>query len=123
MLTGERNYDVLMIGFSFGADPGDEAQLFHSRNTAPGGFNGFNFKNSQADQLLDDAATTLDRAKRKDLYFKFQNVMANEVPGSILFFNKGLWGVNKRVQGLNLDTYNQFEYRPWFSQAFVSDGK
>jgi peptide/nickel transport system substrate-binding protein len=123
ILTGERNFDVLMIGFSFGADPADEAGLWHSRNTAPGGFNGFNFKNSQADQLLDDASTTLDKAKRKDLYFKFQNVMADELPGAILFFNKGLWGVNKRVQGLNLDTYNQFQYRPWFNQVFVSDGK
>jgi peptide/nickel transport system substrate-binding protein len=123
LLTGERNYDLLMIGFSFGADPGDESQLFHSRSTAPGSFNGFNFKNTQADQLLDDAATTLDKAKRKDLYFKFQNLMAEEVPAPILFFNKGLWGVNKRVQSLNLDTYNQFQYRPWFSQVFVSDGK
>jgi peptide/nickel transport system substrate-binding protein len=123
ILTGDRNFDVLMIGFSFGADPGDEAQLFHSRNTAPGGFNGFNFKNSTADQLLDDASTTLDKAKRKDLYAKFQNLMADELPGPILFFNKGLWGVNKRVQNLGLDTYNQFSSRPWFNQVFVSDGK
>jgi peptide/nickel transport system substrate-binding protein len=122
VLTGERNFDILMIGFSFGVDP-DESSIWHSRNTAAGGFNGFNFKNAQADQLLDDAVATLDRAKRKDLYTTFQNLMADEVPGPILFFNKGLWGVNKRVHGLNLDTYNQFQYRPWFNQVFVSDGK
>jgi peptide/nickel transport system substrate-binding protein len=122
VLTGERNFDILMIGFSFGVDP-DESGIWHSRNTAPGGFNGYNFKNSTADQLLDDGVATLDKAKRKDIYFKFQNLMADEVPAPILFFNKGLWGVNKRVQNLNLDTYNQFGTRPWFNQVFVSDGK
>lgn len=121
--ASNRNFDILMIGFSFGSDPGDESLLWHSRNTAPGGFNGFNFKNPQADKLLDDASSTLDKAKRKDLYAQLQNLMADELPGSILFFNKGLWGVNKRVQGLGLDTYNQFQYRPWFNKVFVSDGK
>jgi peptide/nickel transport system substrate-binding protein len=87
------------------------------------GFNGFNFKNPEADKILDDAVATLDQAKRKDLYFKFQDLMAQEVPAPILFFNKGLWAVSKRVQNYKLDTYTQFGTRPWLKDVWVTDGK
>jgi peptide/nickel transport system substrate-binding protein len=117
-----RDFDLIMLGFSFGQDP-DESQLWHSSATRDGGFNGFNFKNPKADQLLDDAVATLDQAKRKDIYKKFQDLMADEVPAPILFFNKGLWAVNKRVHNYNLATYNQFNTRPWLKDVWVADAK
>lgn len=117
-----RTFDMFLVGFSWSQDP-DEAPLFHSRNTAPGGFNGAFFKNDQVDQLLDQALTTLDQNKRKQLYAQFQDIMADEVPAPILVFNTGIYGVNKRVQGTNFGSYNQFGNRPWNHGVWVTDGK
>ena len=57
-----------------------------------------------------------------------QDILNDEVPAPILVFNKGIWGINKRVQGVSggdsgLGTYTQFGSRPWMRNAFLSDQK
>lgn len=117
-----RTFDMFLVGFNFAEDP-DESQLWHSRNTAPGGFNGFDFKNDQADQIMDQAVGTLDRNKRKDLYKQFQDIMSDLVPAPILLFNHGIFGVSKRVQNVDFGPFNQYEPRPWNHTVWVTDGK
>jgi len=126
-ITNDRSFDVFLVGFSWGQDP-DQSALWHSRNTAPGGFNGFGYKSSNMDKILDDAVGVLDQGKRKALYFQMQDILNDEVPAPILVFNKGIWGINKRVQGVSggdtgLGTYTQFQFRPWMHTTFLSDQK
>ena len=117
-----RTFDVFLVGFNFSEDP-DQSQLWHSRNTVAGGFNGFDFKNDQVDSILDQAVGTLDKTKRKQLYGQFQDIMSDVVPAPILNFNHGIWGVNTRVQGTDFGPFNQFEPRPWNHNVWVTDGK
>lgn len=117
-----RTFDMFLVGFNWSEDP-DESPLFHSRNTAPGGFNGAFFKNDQVDQILDQALGTLDQAKRKTLYAQFQDIMSDQVPAPILVFNTGIWGVNTRVQGTDFGPFNQYGQRPWNHNVWVTDGK
>ncbi len=117
-----RTFDMFLVGFNWSVDP-DEAPLFHSRNAAPGGFNGAHFKNDQVDSLLDQALGTLDQNKRKQLYAQFQEIMAEQVPSPILVFNTGIWGVNKRVQNTDFGTFSQYQFRPWNHTVWVTDGK
>ena len=121
-IVSTRDFDMFLVGFSWGQDP-DEAPLFHSRNTAPGGFNGADFKNSDVDAALDGALVTLDKNKRKQLYYQFQDIMSDQVPAPILMFNVGLWGTSKRVVAADFGTYNQFGNRPWMKDVWVTDGK
>ena len=121
-IVDTRAFDMFLVGFNWSVDP-DEAPLFHSRNTAPGGFNGAFFKNSQVDQILDQALATLDQGKRKDLYGQFQDIMSEEVPAPVILFNTGIWGVSKRVQGTDFGPFNQFGLRPWAGKVWVTDGK
>ena len=121
-IVDTRTFDMFLVGFNWSVDP-DEAPLYHSRNTAPGGFNGAHFVNSDADNLLDQALGTLDKNKRKDLYGQFQDIMSEEVPSPVILFNHGIWGINKRVQGTDFGPFNQFQLRPWSSKVFVTDGK
>jgi peptide/nickel transport system substrate-binding protein len=117
-----RTFDVFLVGFNWGADP-DVSPLYHSRNAAPGGFNGADFKNDQADTLLDQALNTLDRSKRKDLYGQFQDLMSDQEPSPVILFNSGIYGVNTRVQGTDFGPFNQFAQRPWNAKVWVTDGK
>lgn len=121
-ITNTRDFDVILVGFNFTQDP-DESQLFSSSGTRPGGFNGFDFKNDQVDQLLTQAATTVDQSKRKQLYFQYQDLMAEEQPAPILYFQKFTYGVLKRVQGYGFGTFNQYAARPWMKDVWVTDGK
>src|SRR5207253_8646379 len=119
-LTSTRTFALLLIGFNFDVDP-DEARLFSSQGVGPGGFNGGHFVNDQADRLWRQAVLTLDRNKRKQLYKQLQNLYADQVPMPILLFQKGLWAANKRVQGLSIGPYNQFDNRSYFKDLWVSD--
>jgi len=121
-ITNIRTFDMFLVGFNFDEDP-DQAQLWHSRNTVAGGFNGFDFKNSEVDSILEQAVGTLDRNKRKELYGQFQDVMSDEVPAPIILFNHGIYGVSKRVQGADFWSFNQFGSRPWNYKVWVTDGK
>ncbi|TMF21966.1 MAG: hypothetical protein E6I36_08090 [Chloroflexi bacterium] len=117
-----RTFDVFLVGFNWSNDP-DEAPLYHSRNAVPGGFNGADFKNDQVDSILDQALGTLDKAKRKQLYEQFQDIMSEEVPSPVVLFNSGIYGWNKRVQGTDFGSFNQFGNRPWAHTVWVTDGK
>lgn len=117
-----RTFDVFLVGFNWTVDP-DEAALFHSRNTVPGGFNGAFFKNDQVDSILDQALGTLDKTKRKQLYGQFQDLMSDLVPTPLLVFDHGIFGVNTRVQGTDFGAFTQYGLRPWHHQVWVTDGK
>jgi peptide/nickel transport system substrate-binding protein len=124
-ITNQRTFDMFLVGFNWNQDP-DQSQLFASTSANPGGFNGMQFKNSQVDSLLSQAASTLDQGKRKEAYAKFQDLMNEEAPAPILVFNKGLWAVSKRVQGITsgvFGSYNQFTSRFFFKDVWVSDQK
>jgi len=126
-ITNLRTFDMFMIGFTFNQDP-DQSVLWHSRNTATGGFNGFMYRSETVDKLLDDAVATLDQEQRRRLYHQFQNAFNQDVPAPILTSRKGLWGVNNRVRGVTvgergLGPYTQSYARPWMKDVFVIDGK
>jgi peptide/nickel transport system substrate-binding protein len=121
-IVDTRKFDVFLVGFNWTVDP-DESPLYHSRNTAPGGFNGAFFKNQQVDDILDQALGTLDKNKRKELYGQFQDIMSDQVPSPVILFNTGIYAYNKRVQNTDFGPFNQFGARPWANKVFVTDGK
>ncbi len=117
-----RTFDMFLVGFNWGADP-DESPLYTSANAIAGGFNGADFKNAQVDSILNDALSTLDRNKRKQLYGQFQDIMSDQVPSPVILFNTGIYGVSTRVQGTDFGPFNQFAQRPWNHNVWVTDGK
>ncbi len=121
-LTNQRTFDLFLLGFSLSIDP-DQSQIWGSASAAPGGFNGMPYKNPEVDRLFDDAVSTLDQNKRKEIYNKIQDIFNDDAVAPILTYPKSRWALNKRVQNAGFGTFNQFSNRPWMKDVFVTDGK
>ncbi len=118
-LLDNRNYDLAMGGLSFGIDP--DPDQFHSRNISPGNFNTPGWSNPDADKLIDDAVATYDRSKRKEFYFKLQNITNEEPSQPPLFFGTGPQAINKRVKNY---VFSPFVTTSFYAKdVFVTDGK
>lgn len=84
------------IGWSLGVEP-DPFSIWHSK----GGFQWvINYSNPEVDKLLEEGRTVFDQAKRKELYSRFQAIVAEEQPYTWLTFNNTLVGFSKRVHGV-----------------------
>jgi peptide/nickel transport system substrate-binding protein len=117
-----RAFDVLIISLLTGIDP-DESSYLHSRNITPGGMNISGYSNPQVDQLLDQAVTTLDQNKRKQLYLEFQNIIATDAPTLPLVVQGGIWAYKKQVHGWGAGVMGAYAWnglRPYFKDVFVT---
>ncbi|MCW5853587.1 MAG: hypothetical protein KIT87_26210, partial [Anaerolineae bacterium] len=117
-ITKTRDFECFLVGFSWGVDP-NQKTMWHT-SSYNGGFNMNKYANPDLDKILDDALNTTDINKRKELYFKMQEIVAKDVPSVILDFPKALVAVNKRVVNLEpkaVGTRNNVE------QWAVTDGK
>jgi peptide/nickel transport system substrate-binding protein len=78
----------------------DPDQAFHRHfHSAPGGKDFRRWKNAQADELLDLGRTTLDRAKRKEIYDRVQRLMAEDPISIPLYSPDLLYAMQKSVKG------------------------
>jgi peptide/nickel transport system substrate-binding protein len=78
----------------------DPDQAFHRHfHSAPGGKDFRRWKNAQADELLDLGRTTLDRARRKEIYDRVQRLMAEDPITIPLYSPDLLYAMQKGVKG------------------------
>jgi len=112
------DFEVFLLGFNQSVDP-DQQTFFDSKQHGSG-FNRVDYKNPKVDQLLNDALHTLDREKRKQLYIDAQNQIVADVPVLVIYFSKGIVGVNKRVKNRIPNAVTTFNVSHLW---YVTDGK
>jgi peptide/nickel transport system substrate-binding protein len=96
----DREFDFTYNGHSNLFDPTVGVQrIYWSKNFKKGVpfSNGSNYNNPKVDALLEGAAVEIDPAKRKDMFFEFQKIVAQEIPDIPLFSPLYLTIKNKRV--------------------------
>lgn len=86
------DYDIGATAFTFRPDP--DGYVYSSFVTGKEGNNGYS--NPKVDKLLTDARSTLDNAKRKELYDQAQKILLDDVP----FF---WWYVKNNIDALTTD--------------------
>jgi peptide/nickel transport system substrate-binding protein len=78
----------------------DPDQAFHRHfHSAPGGKDFRRWKNAKADELLDAGRTTLDRARRKQIYDQVQRLLAEDPISLPLYSPDLLYAMQKTVKG------------------------
>jgi peptide/nickel transport system substrate-binding protein len=119
----KHNQDMLMVNAIHLTDP-DLSRFLSSADAIPGSYNSASYKNPEVDQILNEALATVDRAKRKELYSRLQNIIARDLPMAPLFDPQMVVAVNKRLKG-PAAAFDTFSYdKSWWTDRFwVTDAK
>ncbi|HET9002023.1 MAG TPA: peptide ABC transporter substrate-binding protein [bacterium] len=124
-LTSIRTFDVMLrVALANSPDP-DEllGGFFTTSGTVTGGLNGMHYSNPEVDKLIDQAAATTSPSVRKEIYARVQDLLSDDLPAAPLVYQKGVWGINKRVVGWNVGPYNTTNNRPWIKDVWLAGTK
>ena len=94
-----RNFDVVLMGWSIPQDP-DQYDIWHSSKTGPKELNFISYKNPEVDRLLEEGRGTFDIKKRKECYYKMQEIIGEEQPYTFLYVPAALPVVSARFRGI-----------------------
>ena len=93
-----RSYDVAesqMVGAGITIDPGDLASYYETDGSA----NYAGYSNPDLDKLFDEARTTLDVEKQKDIYAQIQQILVEDLPATYSWYRPYLHVVKKKFAG------------------------
>jgi len=93
------NFDACILGWSGGPEP-DQYNIWHSSKTGPRQLNFIHFRNEEVDHLLEVGRRTFDQQKRKQVYDRFQEILAEEQPYTFLYVAEALPVVASRFRGI-----------------------
>lgn len=91
-----KQFQALLAVNKLSPDP-DQYSLWHSTQKDQ---NITGYKNVKIDKLLEDARTTQDEQKRKDLYFDFQKFLTEDAPVTFLYNPNKYMVSYKNIEGL-----------------------
>jgi oligopeptide transport system substrate-binding protein len=74
--------------------------LFYSKNFAPNGPNNTHFKNKKYDELYEKALSEIDTSKRYQYYRDMDNIVVDEAPVVILYYDKVLRLHQNNINGI-----------------------
>jgi peptide/nickel transport system substrate-binding protein len=96
----EHRFDASTLNMSHGdLTDADSYQVWHS-SAANGGSNFANFRNPEADHLLEMARQEFDPEKRKQLYSQWQDIFQDEQPVTFLYYFQEPAAYSKRFQNV-----------------------
>ncbi|MGP1515258.1 MAG: ABC transporter substrate-binding protein [Bacteroidales bacterium] len=80
--------------------------LFYSKNFAPYGPNYTHFSNEQYDRLYELSVTETDKKKRNELYNKMNEIIINQAPVVVLYYDEVLRFTHKNIHSLSSNAMN-----------------
>lgn len=95
----KRRFQAVILGWTTGPDP-DLYDIFHSSKVKSPGLNFVGYENPEVDRLLEEGRYTLDREKRKKIYARLQEILADDQPYTFLYIPMSLEAIHKRFRGI-----------------------
>lgn len=114
LIINRRDFDLVLLSRSYLPDP-DLYPLWHSSQSFRGGWNFLAYRQPEVDRLLEAGRRLLDPERRRQLYFRLQEVMAAEPPCLFLYAADTVYAAPVELQGLQpgpLDLFHNLE--EWF---------
>lgn len=95
------NYEAIYMGWDLDPDP-DPYAMFHSTQTYPRGQNFSFYSNPEADRIMEEARRVLDQSRRKELYHRLHQILADDQPYCWLVQASAKWALNRRVKNVDI---------------------
>lgn len=95
----KRRFQAVILGWTTGPDP-DLYDIFHSSKVKSPGLNFIGYQNKEVDRLLEEGRYTLDRENRKKIYFRLQEILAEDQPYTFLYIPMSLEAIHRRFRGI-----------------------
>lgn len=93
----------------------DPYEVWHSTSASNGGSNWVDFKNADSDHLLEQARLEFDTDKRKQIYWKWQELIHEEQPWTFLYYPENPAAYSKRFQNVKwLPLRPGYDLRNWW---------
>jgi peptide/nickel transport system substrate-binding protein len=96
-----RLFDAVVLGWGLGVDP-DCYSIFHSSQIKDG-FNVTGYSNPEADRLMIEGRRAYDRKKRREIYWRLHQLIADDQPYCFLFVPDGTAALRNRFAVLETE--------------------
>lgn len=99
--SDEKSFDALYLSWGLGSPPSDFRQLWHSSGAhEKGSSNMVVFQNGEVDAIIDALDYEYNAEKRRELYFRFHQLMHEEQPYTFLYTPKVLLAYRDYLQNV-----------------------
>ncbi|MEW5949187.1 MAG: peptide-binding protein [Thermodesulfobacteriota bacterium] len=95
----KKAFEATILGWTISQDP-DIYDVWHSSKTRPGELNFISYRNTEVDALLEKGRRTFDQEERRKIYWRIQEILAEEAPYVFLYVPDALPVVQARVRGI-----------------------
>lgn len=95
----KKRFEAIILGWALSRDP-DLYDIWHSSKSREGEFNFISYKNEEVDRLLIEGRQTFDMQKRKKIYHRIHEILADEQPYTFLFVPDALPVLHGRFKGI-----------------------
>lgn len=95
----KKRFEAVIMGWALSRDP-DIYDIWHSSKTREGEFNFISYRNEEVDRLLIEGRQTFDIEKRKRIYHRIHEILAEEQPYTFLYVPDALPVLHKRFKGV-----------------------
>jgi len=95
----KRSFDAIILGWSMSRDP-DLYDIWHSSKTGKGEYNFIGYNNPEVDRLLVQGRRVFGVEKRKKIYYRIHEILADEQPYAFLYVPDATPIVHKRFKGI-----------------------
>jgi peptide/nickel transport system substrate-binding protein len=103
-------FDACILGWSLSPDP-DDYQIWHSSQIEKG-FNFVSYRNPEVDRLWEEGRREYDVEKRKRIYWRINELMADDQPYTFLFVPLGIETLQKKFVLEERDSGGKDIFRP-----------
>jgi len=105
-----RHFDACILGWGLSVDP-DAYEIWHSSQIEKG-FNFTSYRNPEVDKLLVEGRREYDIQKRKEIYWRIHELIADDQPYTFLFVPLAISALEKRFFLLQKDKAGKEQLEP-----------
>jgi peptide/nickel transport system substrate-binding protein len=110
----KRRFEAVILGWSISFDP-DQYDIWFSGKTKEKEFNFVGYNNPEVDALLEKGRRTFDIEARKKIYYRMQEILAEDLPYIFLYVPEATPIVNARFRGIKPSPIGiEYNLPKWF---------